>query len=316
MHLFSALTIVIGINSLDGAYPNDEFYHAKQSDYFEAIRVPGAWQKLKGHERGIRTVAIIDSGMESSHPDLKANAVVGYNIVDKNTDTHDRDGHGTEMAGVIGAVINNAIGIAGITDYVKLMPIYDGDAVSDEYTAASIEYAVSKHVDVILYAPSQDKPFGDRSISALEKASNAGIPFICTAGNDGIDISKPKNVVYPCEYTKSMDVVVCVAATDEDSMDLLDTSNYAPSIDVAAPRDVFTTALQGKYHGSSGTSVAAAIVAGVVAMMKSASKETLTVKEVKCIIKESSVPGVETDEGVPMAFGRLDALGTIERILH
>ncbi|KAF4677997.1 Suppressor of the cold-sensitive snRNP bioproteinsis mutant brr1-1 [Perkinsus chesapeaki] len=316
MYPFSSpLICAIAISSLHGAYPNDEYYWAEQRDYFNAIRVPRAWRKCRGHKRSIKTVAIIDSGMDSTHPDLKANAVVGYNVVDKNTDTHDRANHGTAMAGVIGAVINNTIGIAGITDYVNLIPIYDGEIVSDKHAADAIDYAVRAQADVIFYSSRQREPFGGRVTAALKKASQAGIPFVCPAGNDGKNISEPGNAAYPCKYTRSMDVVICVAATFEDSMVLRKRSNYAPFIDVAAPGGTFTTAPKGGYSPSRGTSPAAAIVAGVIAMMKSVGKSPLTVKEVKSILKETGVPGVTTPGAVPVGFGRLDVWNAIKRVL-
>ncbi|KAF4672449.1 hypothetical protein FOL47_000508 [Perkinsus chesapeaki] len=298
----STLTIAIAMEGRYAYYPNDEYYDTKQRAYFSAIRVPDAWRKLQGLKRSFRTIAIIDSGMESTHPDLEANAVVGTTR------------HGTKVAGIAGAVINNKIGIAGLTDYVKLMPIYDGGLETDEATSASIEYAVNSHVDVILYTAGQPAPFGAKSVAALKKASEAGIPFVCAAGNNNQNISKPEHIRYPCEYTKTVDVVICVAATTEDTMDLLYTSNYAPFIDVAALGDTYTTYVGRDYGSCSGTSGAAAFIAGVIAMMKSVSQEALDGQRIKSIIKETSTPGVNRG-GFPMVFGRVDVLSAVERVI-
>ncbi|KAF4663302.1 hypothetical protein FOL47_005825 [Perkinsus chesapeaki] len=170
----------------------------------------------------------------------------------------------------------------------------------------------SKHV--ILYTSVQEEPFEDAAVAALQSASKAGIPFICSSGNDGLDISKPGNQRYPCEYAKTIDGVICVAATVIKEMELLEISNYAPYINAAAPGYAFSTDLNGKYVARAGASCSAAMVAGVVTMMKSVSKEPLSVQAINSIIKETSTPGIER-KGVQMDFGRLDALAAVKRVL-
>ncbi|KAF4674464.1 hypothetical protein FOL47_009147 [Perkinsus chesapeaki] len=312
----STLILLSAIGYLHAAFPNDEYYPSKQKRYFEAIRVPDAWKYVEGMPRKYKTIAIIDSGMQSSHLDLRANAVRGYNVIDKNNDTHDRLGHGTAVAGVAGAVINNRVGVAGITDYVKLMPIYDGPEELDEDIAASIDHAVYAKADVILLAAGREAvPFTDDVIAAIERASKADIPLVCPSGNDGWDITKPGKELYPCMYAKTMPGVICVAATSEDSMNLHPLSSYAFFVDVAAPGDVYTTMIYDEYGSASGTSGAAAIVAGVVALMKSVSPKHLTVQEIKSIIKQTSTPGVVKNK-LPMLFGRLNALSAVRRVIR
>mmetsp|Transcript_5390 Transcript_5390/g.4620 ORF Transcript_5390/g.4620 Transcript_5390/m.4620 type:complete len:142 (-) Transcript_5390:143-568(-) len=122
---------------------NDRWYE-KQKPYLEAINVPSAWERLVSTrvEREKVTIAVIDSGVQSDHPDLVANVIKGYNVIDHNDDTHDRRGHGTKMAGVIGATLNNSIGLAGVMDLVNIMPIFDGEPVLEAGTTAAVDYVI------------------------------------------------------------------------------------------------------------------------------------------------------------------------------
>ncbi|EER20085.1 subtilisin, putative [Perkinsus marinus ATCC 50983] len=84
---------------------------------FEAISIPEAWGILDSTpKRTLVTIAVIDDGIEATHPDLKGTVIQGYNVVDKNDDTSPRGYHGTQMAGIVGAIRNNKIGMAGILD--------------------------------------------------------------------------------------------------------------------------------------------------------------------------------------------------------
>ncbi|KAF4659196.1 hypothetical protein FOL47_007693, partial [Perkinsus chesapeaki] len=116
--------------------PNDPFYREHQQNYLEAIKAPEAWDRIYDVPKANQTViAVIGQGMMSDHEDLRHNAIPGYNMIDKNTNTSDRDGTGTNVAGAAGAVTNNSIGIAGIAGTVKLMPIVY-DATNDNTIAA------------------------------------------------------------------------------------------------------------------------------------------------------------------------------------
>ncbi|KAF4658237.1 hypothetical protein FOL47_008117 [Perkinsus chesapeaki] len=308
------LTLVCTAVAVD---PNDPLYENAQKSYFEAIRVPEAWNKAHGVLSQRRaTVALIDSGIRADHEDLKGNLVTGYNVMDKNTDTHDRAGHGTAMAGIIGAVTNNGKGIAGITDHISIMPICVYGEIPLADFAKSIDYAINAKVDVILLAAG----FEVRSPiieAALARATQANIPFVCSSGNEGRNISEPGQSRYPCQHSTTSDGVICIAGTREASMNLHVKSNYAPFIDVAAPANAVTTTMSGKYTSVQGTSGSAAIAAAVIAMLKSVAPRSLSVKEIKDIIRTTSTLGVKSYDGTQsMPFGRLDAFKAIEKVLR
>ncbi|KAF4667693.1 Suppressor of the cold-sensitive snRNP bioproteinsis mutant brr1-1 [Perkinsus olseni] len=314
MAFASRLLFSVLVSEMAGGFPNDPGYIKYQQHYFQAVQIPGAWELLQQDpNHKVTTIAIIDSGMKSDHPDLKDNAVVGYNVVDKNTDTHDREGHGTKMAGIAGAVINNGIGGAGTALSVRLMPIYNGGLpFNDHYIAEAIKYAVGAKADVILFAAGSNKPFDDEATAAITQAETANIPLICSAGNEGQEIGQG-NHVFPCEYTKTIDGVICVAGTLEDTMNLFVKSNYASFIDAAAPATALMTTYDGGYVVNSRVSNSAAMVAGIVAMMKSVSPSALTVKQVKEAIKHTSDPGVKRSGGkVTMPFGRVNAYKAVK----
>ncbi|KAF4747042.1 hypothetical protein FOZ63_004011 [Perkinsus olseni] len=201
------------------------------------------------------------------------------------------------MAGIAGAVINNGIGGAGTALSVRLMPIYDGGLpFNDHYLAEAIKYAVGAKADVILFAAGSNKPFDDEATAAIAQAETANVPLICSAGNEAKEIGQG-NHVFPCEYTKTMDGVVCVAGTLEDTMNLFVKSNYASFIDAAAPATALMTTYDGGYVVNNRVSNSAAMVAG----------------QIKEAIKHTSDPGVKSSDGkVTMPFGRVNAFKAVK----
>ncbi|KAF4651877.1 hypothetical protein FOL47_011384, partial [Perkinsus chesapeaki] len=288
-----------------------------QGSTLRAVRVPAAWAKARSIPSQKKvTVALVDSGIQAGHEDLKSNIVTGYNVMDKNADTQDTTGHGTAMAGVVGAVTNNDKGISGVADHIKLMPIRVYGTIAFRHFSDAINYAVDSKVDLIILSASW-KPKNAAVEASITKATQANIPLICASGNRGKNVSLPGETSYPCEYSKTLDGIICVSGTDNAGMNLHSKSNYAPFVDVAAPANVYSTTLSGGYDSFAGTSGSAAIVAGVIAMMKSVAPRPLSVKEIKSIIISTSTPGVKSFDGkAPMPFGRLDALRTMEKVIR
>ncbi|KAF4676952.1 hypothetical protein FOL47_004194 [Perkinsus chesapeaki] len=296
--------------------PDDEYYKSKQKSYLDAIELADAWRTII--ERGYRvrsSVAIIGFGINYIHPDLDETASDGYDVVTKGGCEEDRDGNGTPLAGIIGATIDNEIGIAGVTEAIDLMPICIDSYLNDPHVAAAINYAVDKNFGVILYPSARYGPFSSDVVAALKRASNANISIVCPAGDDGKDISAAGEQVYPCKYTDDIDGVICVTGTYRDIMLLSDDSNYAPYVDIAAPMEVFTTTVSNGYGVAKGTPYSAALVAGIVALMKTSSVGTLTAEKVKYILQQSSDLGVTSDEGLTMQFGRVNVLEAIKMVI-
>jgi len=212
-----------------------------------------AWDITTGSNSII--IAVIDSGIDYNHPDLKNNIwinedeipgngidddangyiddVRGWNFTDDNNDPLDSNFHGTHVAGVIAAQGNNSTGISGVCWTVKIMALKFLDPLGSGYVSdevSAIEYAIDNGAHII------NASFGDPGISnpeseAIEKALNAGILFITAAGNTGtnIDVSP----LYPASYSFS-NIISVTASNQDDGLPLW--GNYGSlSVDVAAP---------------------------------------------------------------------------------
>ena len=216
-----------------------------------------AWEKTTDCSNIV--IAIIDSGVDLNHPDLKNNLwtnpdeiadngidddgngyiddIHGWNFVDNNNDLSDSNDHGTHSAGVIAAQGNNSLGTTGVCWSAKIMPLKfldthgTGSSV-DEINA--IEYAV-KNGAKIINASFGEKGYLTGEYNAIQEAGNAGLLFIAAAGNFGFDNdAKPLDEkTYPGSY--DLDNIISVAASDQ-SERLPSWSNYgATTVDVAAP---------------------------------------------------------------------------------
>ena len=235
--------------------PNDsmlgsQWHHAK-------INSAGAWDH--SHGDGI-TVAIIDTGVACTHPDLLGKCVAGYDTVNGDSDARDDHGHGTHVAGLAAANTNNALGVAGTGYNAKIMPVKalnsrgSGDLT---WIANAVVWAADNGADVI------NMSLGGRNSSrtlqdAIAYAIGKGIPVIAAAGNDS-----SSNPSYPAAYTG----VVAVAATSSNDRKA-NFSNYGSYIDIAAPGvAILSTVDTGSYEAWPGTSMASPIVAGVAALL-------------------------------------------------
>ena len=196
-------------------------------------------------------VALLDTGVDFSHPDLSGRVLPGYNFVDQNMDAHDDNGHGTACAGIVA-------GTRGIAPESYILPV----KVMDE-TGHGNEFAV---IEGLLYAVDRRAKVANLSIgtygesramqSAIAYALGKGVAIVCAAGNDGYD-----HTLMP----GGIEGVVCVGALDAD-MRRAPFSNYGSALDIMAPGvAIGTLALRAGYSQFSGTSAAAPVVAGAMA---------------------------------------------------
>ncbi len=289
---------------------------------------------------GETVVAVVDTGVDGAHPDLVANmwrnpgevgagresnAVDddlngrvddwrGWDFVAGDNDPADENGHGTHVAGTIGAERDNATGVAGVTDQATLMPlrVLDADgsgSVSDVILAYS--YAATNGARVV------NLSLGSSGASRAERDAIAAFPsmlFVAAAGNggdDGVGDDNDNAGTYPCAYL--LPNVLCVAASDTRDQ-LAGLSNYgATSVDLAAPGvSIVSTWPGGVYSWSSGTSMATPHVAGAAALLWAATPDA-SVSDVST----SVLSGVDASQSFTertVTGGRLNVLRSLELV--
>lgn len=248
-----------------------------------------AWDIAKGSP-SIK-IAVIDTGVDYNHPDLKENIWVnekeangkpgvdddndgfiddihGYDFANNTGDPIDQNGHGTHCAGTIGAIHNNKLGISGVMSEVTIVPLKflgaDGTG-SLENAVKAIDYATAMNVDII----SNSWGGGDYSqtlFDAIKRASDKGIIFTAAAGNSSTNNDEAPS--YPASY-KIPNIVSVAALTSQN--ELADYSSYGKSsVHIAAPgNSILSTYKDGGYETLSGTSMATPYVSGVLGLLLS-----------------------------------------------
>lgn len=214
-------------------------------------------------------VAVIDTGIDKEHPDLAGAVVGGISFLNNgvtSTKYRDDNGHGTHVAGTIGAR-DNGTGVVGVAPQVRLYAVKVLDRTGSGYYSdiiAGIDWAISKKVDIINM--SLGGPADLDSLKAVcDKAYNSGIVVVAAAGNDG-GVLGEDTVGYPAHYES----VIAVAATDNTDLRAY-FSSTGPAVEISAPGvGIKSTIPGGGYATWSGTSMASPHVAGTVALLKAA----------------------------------------------
>lgn len=267
-----------------------------------------AWSITKGDKKVV--VAVIDTGIDYNHPDLKNNMwinekeipgngidddsngyvddVYGWNANAKNGDPMDGNDHGTHCAGTIGAEHNNGLGVAGVMGEVSLMAV---KFLSDEGSGSladavvAIDYATKMNVDIM------SNSWGGGGFSkaledSIKAAKDKGIVFVAAAGNDGTNNdSRP---TYPANY--QVDNVISVAShTAQDNLSSFSCFGKR-TVHVAAPgSNVLSTTPGGEYKVFSGTSMATPHVSGVIGLLI-AEKGRMPVVDLRNRLMATTVP--------------------------
>lgn len=272
--------------------------------------IMSAWDMTTGSSDII--VAVIDTGIDYNHPDLKDNMWVnpdptaedvhGYNFAAKTPNPMDGNGHGTHCAGVIGAT-HNALGIRGVMANVKLMAVKfltDSGRGETADAIASIDYAVENGAHIL----SNSWGGGGRSEAlkeAIVRANEAGVVFVAAAGNSRADNDTTNS--FPANY--KVDNVISVGAMDARGNKASFTNYGKESVHVFAPGvNIYSTVQNGGYKSLSGTSMAAPFVSGIVGLLIS-QESTLSTTEIT-----QRVVGTSVNESslIPYAqSGRIDA---------
>jgi serine protease len=269
------------------------------------MSVGDAWQKSTG--TGV-TVAVIDSGVDASHPDLAGHVLTGYNVMTgKAGASTDAFGHGTHVAGTIAAVTGNGVGVASVAPDAKILPIKvlgdDGKGYMSD-TATGIIYAADHGANVInmsLGATSQVAAV----TNAIAYARSKGVVVVAAAGNYRADGS-------PTTWPGADAGVIGVAATDSNDK-VAGFSNAGSYVDVAAPgvniASTYPVSL-GSYTMMSGTSMASPHVAAVAALIE-AYRPGLSPDQVEKAIEGTALDLGTTGRDNDYGYGRVNAAAAL-----
>lgn len=287
----------------------------------------GAWAVSSGSRNVV--VAVVDSGIDYTHPDLKNNMWKNPGEIPDNGKDDDGNGfvddvygwdfrnndnkpmaddassyHGTHVAGTIGAVGNNGIGISGHAQQVQLMALkflgsggsgYRSDAIK------AIDYAIKMKAKIISNSWG-GTTFSQALYDAITRAKNAGILFVVAAGNSGANADKSNH--YPSNYPHD-NIIAVASSTSSDGLSSF--SNYGVNnIDIAAPgSSIYSTKNGGAYQYLSGTSMATPLVSGVLATMI-AKRPDLNYRQLKDILM-TTVDKKSAFSGKVKSNGRINA---------
>ena len=302
------------------------------------IDAPEAWETTTGSRNVV--VAVIDTGVDYTHPDLAANAwrnpgetagngidddangfvddVYGWDFVNGDSNPFDDNGHGTHVAGTIGGVGNNGRGVTGVAWEVSVMGLKFLSASGSGSTSAAIaaiNYATMMRRDFGINVVATNNSWGGGGFStslrnAIDAGGGAGILFVAAAGNESNDNDASPS--YPASYTSTS--IISVAATTR-SNQLADFSNYgATSVDLAAPgQSIYSTTPNNSYATYSGTSMATPHVAGVVALLAAAAPQA-TASQIRTAILNGTTQ-LGTLSGRVATGGLLNAAGALRELV-
>lgn len=307
------------------------------------IDAPEAWDVTRGSSSIV--VAVIDTGVDYNHPDLKANVwlnadeipgnridddrngyiddIYGWDFANDDSNPMDDNGHGTHVAGTIAALGNNALGVTGVAPGVKLMALKFLDSTGSGYTSDAIlalDYAVANGARISNNSWGGAMPFEQPLADAIQRAAAANHLVVAAAGNGNWSGStflgannNDASARYPAGYRPTPDTLISVAATDHtDSYAWF--SNYgATTVDLAAPGVGILSTVPASgalssasgYGYSSGTSMATPHVAGAAALVWSANPK-LTAAGVKDLLLRNS-DSIADSSRPTLTNGRLNA---------
>lgn len=288
------------------------------------VDAPEAWDIHTGSS--LPLVAVLDTGVDTNHLDLAANLwtnpgeipgngvdddsngfvddVRGWNFVADTNEPFDDNGHGTHCAGIIAAGGNNGRGVSGICWQASLMPLKFMNAAGNGTSADAAEalaYATAMGVHITSNSWTSNE-YSAAIENAIQASNTAGILFVAAAGNEGVSLDVVPT--YPAQYPTA-NILAVAATTRRDGLALF--SNYsATHVDLAAPGETILSTLPGNSYGErNGTSMAAPVVTGICALMKSY-RPVLTHQQIRDLVLASVDPVAELS-GKVATGGRVNA---------
>lgn len=287
------------------AVPNDPYLGSEW--HLTTVGASTAWNTTLG--AGI-TIAILDSGVDGTHPDLLPNLVPGYNFVDNNFNTADVCGHGTAVAGTAAASANNGIGVAGVAGAAKIMPVRisfpDSTGVCGAYLStisSGITYAADHGARIVNV--SYGGITGSASVqSAGNYLKGKGGLLFASAGNNGVnDATVPTTSMITVSATNTSDTITSW-------------STYGNFVSLSAPgENIWTTSQGGAYQGWSGTSFSSPLAAGVAALVMAANP-ALSSAAVENILYTTAIDLGTAGRDIYYGYGRVNAAAGVQAALN
>ncbi|MFC2947700.1 S8 family peptidase [Virgibacillus sediminis] len=277
--------------------PEDAKYTSQW--YLDQLHLPDAWDITRGSEDVV--IAVLDSGVKADHPDLEGRVLPGYDFVNEDENPDDDHGHGTFVAGIIGANANPD-GIAGLDHHAKILPIKIANSRGESTvsnTVSAIYYAMEQDADIL------NMSYGSYQLSHMEQeairdAYESGILLVASAGNDN---------TYEHSYPASYPGVISVGSTDREGY-LSTFSNYGYFLDLTAPgEEIYSTFLNG-YSIDNGTSFSAPLISGLAALLKSARPEW-TNNQIQWALEKSAASETPGEWDPYKGYGRADAYAAL-----
>lgn len=265
------------------------------------IKADRAWDLTRGDASVV--IAVVDTGVMTTHPDLADNLVAGFNTITQTSNVADDHGHGTHVAGIAAAVTDNGLGLAGVAGNSKIMPLKamgaNGSGLTSDI-AEAIVWAADNGADVINL--SLGSPYFSQVLQdAINYAYNLGAVVVVAAGNENTNALR---------YPAACNNVITVAATDANNLKA-SFSNYGSHIDVAAPGvGILSTTRDGGYGYMQGTSMATPFVSGAVALIK-AYRPQLTPAQIETLLGITAIDLGAAGKDIYFGYGLID----VERAL-
>lgn len=297
-----------GVTAKGDEYPDDIYFPDQYGlgSTGAGIGVLSAWRETYGSEDVI--IAVVDSGVSSTHRDLVGQLVTGYNATDGSSNTDDGSAsHGTHIAGIAAATTDNGIGISGVSRGSKIMPIksfYSSGFGLETDVAEGIIWAADHGADVISMSFGFSSVLGPMQ-AAVQYAYESGVVLVASTGN-----SPGQAIGYPARFGS----VIGVGALARDGL-LWNNSQTGGSVTVVAPgANILSTwdtpTERNTYKEQSGTSMATPFVSGLVGLIRSIAP-SLNVDEVEWVIRETAVDLGETGADPLYGAGRINASAAV-----
>lgn len=221
--------------------------------------IPSLWKHSTG--KGVK-VAVVDTGCDLNHPDIKNNLIQGKNFIDQSKDPIDDNGHGVHCAGSIAAE-NNGVGMVGVAPDAKIMPVkaLNGDGNGDLRAIVNgIVWSADNGADIISMSLGSPSP-SPQLENAIKYAASKGCIIFCAAGNNGPNT----DIMYPAKY----DHTIAIGAIDR-NLERTSFTCSGETLDFLAPgHDILSCAPGGGYALMSGTSMSTPFAVGCAALLLS-----------------------------------------------